>query len=259
MGTFCQHTPHRTQLSGSLALCLVAALAAVSPGFSSTAGDEPPSASGLQTSHYAQQPTVEDRPPRPPTPQPSQALRREIEAGEALVKAYEELLVQELSIEPGSQPLLPADAPAWIGALPDTSGEVHYVYVGGLIAETSSEAATLLDEALAAAVGRYVEETVVGRSGAALALRQQLTPDFIWKNLIDDPQGYLARLNTSGIPMYQKWVTVSITPQQRDMISDWNRQAMQRKRLGPVGVGVLGVLACVGVLHLIFRGRQPQL
>jgi hypothetical protein len=163
---------------------------------------------------------------------------------------------QELSIEPGAQPLLPENAPAWIGALPETTGEVHRVHVGGQIADSPEEAAQLLDEALVSALSRYVDQSVLQPRGAATGLHKRLTPDYIWKNLIDDSAGYMARLNTSGVPLFQKWVTLSITPEQRDIIAGWNREAMQQQRLAPVGLGMLGLLGSVGLLHLIFKGRQ---
>jgi hypothetical protein len=166
--------------------------------------------------------------------------------------------VQELSIEPGSQPLLPEDAPAWIGALPETTGAVHRVHVGGQIADSPEEAAQLLDEALVNALSRYLEQSVLEPRRAVAGLRKRLTPDYIWKNLIDDPAGYTARLNTSGTPLFQKWVTLSITPEQRDIIAAWNREALQQQRLAPVGLGMLGLLGSVGLLHIIFKGRQPK-
>jgi hypothetical protein len=165
---------------------------------------------------------------------------------------------QELSIEPGSEPLLPEDAPAWIGALPETTGAVHRVHVGGQIADSPEEAAQLLDEALVHALNRYLEQSVLEPRGALAGLRKRLTPDYIWKNLIDDPAGYTARLNTSGTPLFQKWVTLSITPEQRDIIIAWNREALQQQRLAPVGLGMLGLLGSVGLLHIIFKGRQPK-
>lgn len=186
---------------------------------------------------------------------------------------------QELSVEPGSQPLLPEDAPAWVGAPANTSADVHYVYVSGQIADSESEAAELIDDELVAAVCRYIDQMLLdtspngshpwelGRdldasdrlaSRAAGLLRKKITPDFIWKNMVDDPAGYTAKLNTSGNPMFQKWITVSITPEQRAMIMRWDREAKQSARLAPVGVGVLGLLGSVGVLHLIIRGRKPR-
>jgi hypothetical protein len=165
---------------------------------------------------------------------------------------------QELSVEPGAQPLLPEDAPAWIGALPETSGEIHRVHVGGQIADSPEEAAQLLDDAMVHELTRYLNQSVLQPRGAAVGLHRRLTPDYIWKNLIDEPDGYVARLNTTGTPLYQKWITLSITPAQRDIIQGWNREALQQQRLAPVGLGVLGLLGSVGVLHLIFKGRPRK-
>ncbi len=233
--------------------------------------------SGVATSQYElTQPELGS----PPRPEPSSDVPGAGDAGASDDRAFGHS--QELSIEPSSPPLLPADAPAWIGSPPKTSGEIHYLHVGGQIAESESEAARLLDEELVTALCSYIDSTVLNspavwpqelenhmerhsidigdrmRGRAAEALKKKITPDFIWKNLIDDQQGYVARLNTSGIPMFQKWVTVSITPAQRAMIIRWDREATQRARLAPVGVGMLSLLGSVGLLHLIFRGRKPR-
>lgn len=164
----------------------------------------------------------------------------------------------ELSIEPGTLPLLPHDAPAWVGNLPDLSDDVHRLFVGGQIAESASEAAEGLDTPLVAAVSQYVDRSVLSREGAAQALAGKLTADYVWKNLVDEPAGYVARLNTPGQPMYQKWVTVSITPKQRDEILRWDREAVQRDRLKPIGLGLVSLLGCIGVFHLLIRPAQPR-
>lgn len=166
--------------------------------------------------------------------------------------------VQELSVEPESEPLLPENAPAWVAAPPETGGELHRLSVGGAIAESASEAEHALDEALETALREYVQTHVLAGEQVGRGLEDKLTADYVWKNLIDEPQGYVARLNTAGVPLYQKWVALSITPEQRAIIRDWNQQALQRQRLGPVGLGLLGLLGSVGLLHLAFKGRKPQ-
>lgn len=180
------------------------------------------------------------------------------QAAEMAVLAGDAAAVQELSVEPESQPLLPEDAPAWVAAAPDTSGEIHRLSVGGQIADSANEAEQALDEALEAALAEYVKTHVLAGKPVGRGLEDKLTADYIWKNLIDEPQGYVARLNTTGMPLYQKWVALSITPEQRAIIREWNQQALQRQRLGPVGVGLLGLLGSVGLLHLVLKGRKPQ-
>ena len=162
---------------------------------------------------------------------------------------------QELSVEPGLAPLLPSDAPAWISTSLDLNAHVHRLPVGGPIAEDEAHAARDMDEALLAAVRRYIDEHIAHRRGAAASM-PQVTADFIWKNLVDEPQGYVARLTTTSLPMYQKWVLISITPEQRDIMEQWGRQALQRQRLAPLGAGTLGVLGCVGMAHLLLSFRR---
>ena len=143
----------------------------------------------------------------------------------------------ELSVEPRTSQLLPSDAPAWVGSLPDLTGDVHRLFVGGHIAESAGEAAEGLDAPLVAAVNQYIDTHLLKRERAARALAGRITDDYVWKNLVDERAGYTARLNTPGQPMFQKWVTVSITPEQRAAILRWDREALQRQRLAPVGVG----------------------
>jgi hypothetical protein len=164
--------------------------------------------------------------------------------------------VRELSVEPGTLPLLPADRPAWIGAPADFSQSVHRLYVGSQVTDSQQDIDLLLEVPLVVAVGDYIDRQLIGIDGAALDLRQQVDADYIRKNLIDDPDGFLAKLNAGGAPMYQKWVTVSITPAQREQIQQWYREAVQRKRLAPVGLGLLGVIGFVGISHLALRRRH---
>ncbi|MCA9181119.1 MAG: hypothetical protein KDA51_06685, partial [Planctomycetales bacterium] len=159
----------------------------------------------------------------------------------------------ELSVEPGTPQLLPDDAPAWVGSLPDLTDDVHRLFVGGHIAESVSEAAEGLDTPLVAAVNQYIDAHLLKRKGAARSLAGKITADYIWKNLVDERTGYTARLNTPGQPMFQKWVTVSITPEQRSAILRWDREALQRERLAPIGLGLASLLGGVGLLHLILR------
>lgn len=159
----------------------------------------------------------------------------------------------ELSVEPGKLQLLPDDAPAWVGSLPDFTDHDHRLFVGGHIAESANEAADGLDTPLIAAVNQYIDAHLLERDGAARALAGKITVDYVWKNLIDDRAGYTAQLNTPGQPMFQKWVTVSITPEQRAAILRWDREALQRERLAPIGLGLVGLLGGVGLLHLILR------
>ncbi len=165
---------------------------------------------------------------------------------------------RELSVEPGTLDLLPDDAPAWVGSPPDLSQDVHRLFVGGQIAESEVEAAEGLDASLVRAIRQYVEKHLLHQAGSSRGLSTKLTADYVWKNLIDHRSGYVAKLNTPGQPMYQKWVTVSITPEQRGEMQRWHREALQLQRLAPIGVGFTSLLACVGLLHLILR-RKPGL
>lgn len=259
--TYCRHFAHMALLAGGLLFLMPV----VEQAHCQTAEID----SDLVTGQFELLQPDKGEPPRPPGVREPNNNYEESSSGHD----------QELSVEPGSQPLLPADAPAWVGAPANTSGDVHYLYVSGQIADSESEAAELIDDELVAAVFRYIDQTLFDSSStgshpwefgrdldatdrlasrAAGLMRKKVTPDFIWKNMVDNPAGYTASLNVSGIPMFQKWITVSITPEQRAMIMRWDREARQSARLAPVGVGVLGLLGSVGLLHLIIRGRKPR-
>lgn len=160
----------------------------------------------------------------------------------------------ELSVEPGTQPLLPADRPAWIGADPDYSGEVHRLYVGSTAVTDPEEVDTALDVPLLAALRNYLDDQVLNSLGAADGLN--LNEAFIRRNLIPDPEGVVLKLNTSGEPMYQKWVAVEVTPTQRDMFRQWYREAVQRDRMKPLVASLAGLLGLVGLTHLLLRRKH---
>ena len=77
--------------------------------------------------------------------------------------------------------------------------------------------------------------------------------EYIRRNLIDDPRGYVCELATSQGAMYQKWVTARITPDQRELFKQWHVEAQQRVRLAPLGVAITSVLALVSLFHLGLR------
>ncbi len=166
--------------------------------------------------------------------------------------------VRTLSVEPGLRPMLPEDRPAWVGALPDFTSAQHFLYVGSLPTTDRSEVDEALDAPLLAAVRNYIDQEVVNEQGAANAM--PVTPAFIRRNLIDNPEGYECELTTGQEPLFQKWVTVRITPEQRDQFRKWHTEATQRSRLAPLGVGLVAVLSVISLSHIVlgrFRGANP--
>ena len=167
-------------------------------------------------------------------------------------------------VEPGTAALLPDDAPAWVTAPPDFSSSTHRFVVGSHASDDRDEVDRSLDPALVAAVQEYILEQVIqdsrerprARFGALRGIRAHVDADYIRKNLIDDPEGYVGQLNVASTPLYQKWVTVSVTPTQREQIRAWHRQGVQVERLLGVGLVLLVVLAVVGLASLILRPRR---
>lgn len=160
----------------------------------------------------------------------------------------------ELSVEPGSQPILPANRPAWIGADPDYTGDIHRLYVGSTAVSEREEVDSALDFALITAVNRYLEDKVLQKGGSASDLL--LDASYIRRNLINEAHGCVLELSTSSGPMYQKWVTIEITPEQREQLQQRYREALQRQRMVPLGTGLAGILGLVGLSHLILRSRH---
>jgi hypothetical protein len=165
--------------------------------------------------------------------------------------------VRTLSVEPGVRPMLPADRPAWVGAPPDYATPQHYLYVGSLPTTDERDADEALDEPLIAAVRNYIDQEVVNEPGAAF--RMPVDAAFIRRNLIDDPSGYVCELATSQGSMFQKWVTVRVTPEQRELFANWHTQAVQRARLAPLGIGLVAVLTLVSLVHMALgrHGASP--
>ena len=165
--------------------------------------------------------------------------------------------VRTLSVEPGVRPLLPADRPGWVGALPDYSSPQHRLYIGSMPTTDERDADEALDEPLIAAVRNYIDQEVVNELGASS--KMPIDAAFIRRNLIDDSAGYVGELSTSQGSMYQKWVTVRVTPEQRELFSKWHTEAAQRTRLASLGFGLVSVLALVSLTHMVLRrhGASP--
>jgi len=170
-----------------------------------------------------------------------------------LAAASQAETVRTLSVEPRTRPLLPANSPAWITAAPDYSAAIHRIPVGSLPTTRADETEGGLDEPLLAALYDYVDTQVVQQLGASQKLHSQLSVNYIRRNLIEDPAGYTAELTTSNGPMYQKWVMLSVTAEQREQLKTWHREALQRERLAPLGLGVVASISFIGLSHIVLR------
>lgn len=167
----------------------------------------------------------------------------------------------ELSVEPGarqpmpgSKPLLPENRPAWVGADPDYSGKNHRLFVGSLPMAKQSEADRGLAEPMMAAVNAYLDDHLLGSDGAAQQL--EIDDNFIRKNLINDPIGYMAEISTSDGPMYQKWVTLEITPTQQKQLKRMHQEAVQLQRVKPLALGLAGLLGLVSLAHVAVKRKK---
>ncbi|MEM8733422.1 MAG: hypothetical protein AAGG44_04330 [Planctomycetota bacterium] len=162
--------------------------------------------------------------------------------------------VVELSVEPGTEPVMPAEYPAWIEAKPDYSTDIHRLVVGSDIVDDPDEVDGALDAPLVAAVKNYIDDKVFNSYGESDLL--DVDARFIRRNLINDVEGEVLELNASGEPMFRKWVMVEITPQQREYFSQKRRESMQMGRLAPLTAGLVAVLGVVGLSHLLLRRKH---
>ncbi len=160
-------------------------------------------------------------------------------------------LVQPLSVEPAKS-LLPEDRPNWITLEPDYATDTHRFVVSSIPTTHESDVDANLDAPLEEAVRSYVAEQF-GDDRAGTLLSSRLSSAFVRANLIDDKKSYTAELTTTSGGMFQKWVMVEVTKEQREELQTWYREQMQRERILPLGLGVAGLLGMVGLLNMVFR------
>lgn len=182
------------------------------------------------------------------------------EIGDASFSTTETLTIppktRVLSVKPGVKPLLPEDHPRWITESPDYKTEIHRMAVGSIPTPSVEDVDHSLDEPLLARMYDYIDQQVLRDANGSTRVQDKVTVKYIWNNLIDDKSGYVAELNTSEGPMYQKWVSVNVSEKQRQQLSQWNSEAIQRERLKPLGLGLLSLFGLVAVTHLALRRRH---
>lgn len=164
---------------------------------------------------------------------------------------------KELSVEPGNDPLQPkSQAPKWIAATPQLDRDTHTLVVASMASSKRSRVEQELDMPLCRTVIDYVNNDLAD-DDTSVDLSRYVTANFIRKNLIDAPEGYIEEISTSKGPMYQKWVQVNITPEQQKQLRRWHTEAVQAKRLPPIGFALAGLLGLVGLTHVVLRRRHP--
>lgn len=171
-------------------------------------------------------------------------------ASERAANRAETQVPHPLSVEPSSQ-LLPKDRPSWIETDPDTESEVHRFVVASIPTSLKSELDSNLDATLVAAIKNYVNQQFGPDSDQML--HERLTAAFIQTNLVDENKTYVAEMQTGDGPLFQKWVMIEVTPEQRNQIRLWINQQLQRQRVLPLGLWIGGLLSLVGISHLFLR------
>ncbi len=145
--------------------------------------------------------------------------------------------IRELSVEPETQPWLPENRPAWVGAPVDTSTSNHRIYVGSFPVSNEAELDEALDQPMVAAVYAYLSEHVFEGENAN---RLKLTSEFIRQNLVDPSAEFVSERATREGLVYQKWVALVVSPEQRAHFQKEMNSLIQRDRMTGLGLGVLG-------------------
>ena len=178
-------------------------------------------------------------------PQPAQQPSASAEATEPATQ-------RELSVPPLAQPYYPEDMPAWTKAPAGYENDQYVVAVGSIPTVEKEDADDALDEQLLASLYRFIDDQLI-EPGASWRVRDRVTVDYIRTNLIDDPLGYTVQLQTSSGPMYQKWVQLIVSKEQQQQLREWHREAIQRERIVPLGLGMVGLLTLVSGFHVLMR------
>lgn len=160
-----------------------------------------------------------------------------------------------LSVEPTSQ-MLPKDRPGWIDSDPDFKSPTHQFIVASIPTAVKSELDSNLDATLVAALKNYLSQQMGEDAGPLLEPR--LTPAFIRTNFVDETKSYVAEMATGEGPLFQKWVMVEVTPQQREQLKLWHSEQIQRQRVLPLGLGLAGLLTAIGITHFVLKRRGAQ-
>ena len=164
------------------------------------------------------------------------------------------LSVRPLSVDPERKSLLPSNSPAWVSQPADYSQKYHRFNVCST-PEKSVEAADLsLDFALVFAVRQYIDQRVLNENEAAKNL--PISAKYIRQNLIDKPSGYIAHAIDIDGQTFQKWVQISVSPDQREQFLVWHAEFVQRQRILQLGLGTLFLVSSVGGVHLVLARRQ---
>ena len=184
---------------------------------------------------------------------PKEAAAKEAEEGRQAAGIDSE---HRLSVEP-HRTMLPKDRPGWLVAEPNLEAPIHQFVVQSIPTSILAEVDANLDASLVESLRNYAC-TLLRDERAGERLQDRLTATFARINLVDEAKSYTAELQTAAGPMHQKWVMVEFTPEQRRQLSLWHGQALQRERLLPLGLGLVGLLTVVATSYLMLqrRGRK---
>lgn len=157
--------------------------------------------------------------------------------------------IKELNVPPKNMiPLYEKDRPEWLFKAPTIADGKLVLYVGGELCATEEECQKKQAAAMYAEVCKYFDTEVFHESDASA--RTPLTEEFIASRWVDAKENYLAKVQTSDGTMYQLWSIVRIDDEGIKTMKQWHLSSVQPVRIRTLGLGLLGVLSGIGLIHL---------
>lgn len=157
--------------------------------------------------------------------------------------------IKELNVPPKNMiPLYEKDRPEWLFKAPMIADGKLVLYVGGELCATAEECEKKQAAAMYADVCKYFDTEVFHESDAAACT--PLTEEFIASRWVDTTENYLAKVQTSEGTMYQLWSIVRIDDEGLKTMKQWHLSSVQPVRIRTLGLGLVGVLGGIGLIHL---------
>lgn len=166
---------------------------------------------------------------------------------------------KELNVPPKDMvPLYEKDRPEWLFKSPTIEDGKLVIYVGGELCSTEEECEKKQPAAMYAEVCNYFDNDVFHERHASLGT--PLTSELIANRWVDKKENYVAKVQTSEGTMYQLWSIVRIDDEGIKTMKQWHLATVQPARVRTLGIGLIGLLSSIGLVHLgaRFAGRKSR-
>jgi hypothetical protein len=146
--------------------------------------------------------------------------------------------------------LVTTDQPEWMTISAEESLIRHQQVVASKLYFTSQETETDLDDAMADAVSRYVNN-YLGESNASLLIRHDA--DFIRNNLMREQFDEVWNVTQFDRKMYRRHVLLDFNDNFRSRLDHEWRDVVQTSKVLTTGLGAFGLLGLMGVVFAYLR------